>query len=59
MPPALHTRPNHFRIGYRGSRINENIGVEADHQRSCISSRSNLCNVQPQGRPFAITSIAC
>jgi hypothetical protein len=46
-------------IRYRSGRINENIRIEADRRRRCISSRLNLCKVSPQGRPFDITSIAC
>ena len=52
------TRPHHPDVGYRSSRINENVRIEAHHYRSCISSRWNLCKVSPQDRPLAITSTA-
>ena len=48
----------HLHVGYRSSRINENVSVETD-QDSCISSRLNLFKVLPEDRPFAITLIAC
>src|SRR5262245_1033690 len=44
-------RPPRLRVGYRSSRINEDVGVKADHHRLCISSRRNLRKVRPQGRP--------
>src|SRR5260370_24166664 len=52
-------RPQRLRVGYRNSRINEDVGVEADHRHLCISSRLNLRNLPPQGRPCRITSTAC
>jgi hypothetical protein len=47
-----------FRVGYLSGCINEDVGIEADHHRSCISSRLNLRKVSPQGSPYAITSMA-
>jgi hypothetical protein len=38
-------------------RANENVGIKADHHRSCISSCLNLRKVPPQDTPFPTISI--
>src|SRR5262249_62078189 len=39
--------------------VDEDVGIKADHHRSCISSRVKVSRVAPQGKPCAITLIAC
>jgi hypothetical protein len=41
------TRPQRLGVGYRSSGINEDVGIEADHHRSCISSRLKRCPTSP------------
>jgi hypothetical protein len=45
-------RPVHPVIGECSRRIDKNICVETDHNRSCISSRLNRGKASPQGKPF-------
>jgi hypothetical protein len=43
---------------WREGGVDEDVGIKADHHRSCISSRVKVRGAAPQGSPCAITSIA-
>jgi|SRR6516164_5886178 hypothetical protein len=47
-----------FCEGSRKGGVDEDVGIKADHHRSCILSRVKVRGAAPQGSPCAITSIA-
>src|SRR5271166_5484515 len=51
-------RPRRLRERSRNGGVDQDVGIEADHHRSCISSRVKARKAAPQGRPWAITAIA-